>query len=412
MIRKKMRKLPPTVSIIQTRAVEYGQIDIDKMVRESLEPLGGMNFFVSPGQRVLIKPNAVSNLPATSGATTEPRIVGALVQLALEAGAREVWVGDSSCNWSNSYQVMNDLGLVREIEQRGGKVLDLDTVPSVSLNIPNGKAVRQVEVPQPLVEADVIIDVPKAKTHMIDSITCCLKNWVGIIPQRHRLGYHQMPRLAQIVADIMTQLAPSLCVVDALIIGEGEGPLNVDPRFLGLIIAGNDPVATEVIIGELLGFEADELVFAWAAYLEGLGEIDRNKIQVFGPPLDKLKIRAHRPIPAIYNRFPCNIVLGGACWGGLTWFVGTAVTWQKDGTWQKVIEGLGTPTFMMGFNAEDPAFDEHLAVGPYFIVGDCAPDKYKQDERTIVIPGCPPGPALPEAVLRMLKGGNHGKKNS
>ncbi len=404
------KALPPRVSIVQTRIAEYSQINIETMVREVLVPLGGIDSFVGPGQRVFIKPNAVFNAPAMSGVTTEPKIVGALVQLAFEAGAKEVLVGDASCNGSNSYEVMRDLGLVKEVEQRGGKVLDLDTVPCASLNIPNGKAVRQIEVPQPLMEADVIINVPKAKVHMIDGITCCIKNWVGIIPQRHRLGYHQMPRLVQVITDIMHQLPPALCVVDALVIGEGEGPLNVDPRFLGLIIAGNDPVATDVIVGELLGFESDELAFAWAAHLEGIGEIDRSKIQVFGPPLSDLKIRASRPIPAIYNRFPCNVVLGGACWGCLTWFIGTAVTWQKDGTWQKVTTALGTPTFLIGFNAEDPAFDDHLAAGPYFIVGDCAPDKYKQDERTIIIPGCPPGPALQEAVLQLLEGGNHDKK--
>ncbi|RLI07003.1 hypothetical protein DRO42_08725, partial [Candidatus Bathyarchaeota archaeon] len=347
----------PTVAIVRTDTLEYERIDIRKMVREAIEMLGGIDVFVGHDTRVFIKPNVVTNVPATAGVTVEPRIVGALVELAREAGARQVWVGDSTVNWSKAHDVMADLGLIEEVERYGGRIVDLDAVPVARLDIPNGHAVRCMEVPQPLLEADAIIDVAKAKTHMIDGISCCIKNWVGIIPQKTRLQYHQMPRLSQVVVDLMSRLPPALCVVDALGIGAGEGPLAVESRSMGLVIAGDDPVATDVVVGQLRGLGADERLFAYTAYFAGLGEIDMSKVEVRGPTLDDLRVRVRRPIPGLCNRFPCNVALGGACWGGLTWLVGTFVTWQRDGTWDRIGEALGKPTFMIGFNAEDPAFE-------------------------------------------------------
>lgn len=394
----------PIVAIVRADTMEYEKIEVKKMVQEAIRMLGGIDAFVGHGSRVFIKPNLVTNLPATAGVTVEPKIVGSLVELVREAGAREVWVGDSTVNWSKSYDVMADLGLTKEVERYGGRLVDLDAVPMVALDIPNGRAIRHIEVPQPLVEADVIINVAKAKTHMIDGITCCIKNWVGIIPQKIRLQYHQMPRLSHVVIDLMSRLPPTLCVVDALVVGEGEGPLNVDPRFMGLILAGNDPVATDVVMGYLMGLEADELHFAYTGYFAGLGEIDISKVEIRGPALEDLRIRVRRPIPA-FNRFPCNVVFGGACWGGLTWLLGTFVSWQRDGTWERIQKVLGRPTFMIGFNAEDPAFEAHLKEGPYFIVGDCAPEKYKTHKETTFVPGCPAGPAINETVSRFLKGG-------
>lgn len=391
------------VSVSKIKGFPYDNKSVLAAVRDALSAWGGISYFIKQGQKVFIKPNAVTNVGAQHGVTTEPAIIAAIVQLAYEAGAEQVVVGDSSVNWSNSYEVMRDLGIVKEVTKYGGRVVNLDDEQLVVIDIPKGEAIRQIQVPRPLVEADVIVDVPKAKVHMIDGITCCIKNWVGVIPQRFRLSYHQMPRLIQVVADLFSVLRPTLCVVDALVIGEGEGPLNVEPRFVGAIVAGDDPVATDVVVAELMGITTNELWFPWAAFLAGIGEIDRRRIELYGIPLESLKIQAQRPIPALFNRFPCNVVAGGVCWGCLTWFIGTAVSWERDGTWVKIQQRLGKPTFVLGFKAQDPAMDEHLASGPYFVVGDCALVSYKKESADIIeIPGCPPGPTLVEAVHRLL----------
>ena len=397
---KKEMLRDPVVSIVKTKEVAYTRIDVEAMVREAIEGLGGISKFVKPGQTVFIKPNAVVPSLASEGVTVEPEIVSSLIQLVKEAGAAEVLVGDSSVNGSDTLEVMKKLGMTEAVQEKGGKIISLDEVPLIEKKVSQGKVLDTIKIPKPLVEADVILDVAKAKTHYIDGITGCVKNWVGVIPQRYRLQYHQT-RLSQVIAEIMRQIPPDLCVVDALVIGEGEGPNNVDPRFLGVIVAGTDPVATDVVTGNLMGFDVNDLEFPWVASLEGVGVIDLNKIKVIGPSLEKIRIHACRPNPAVYNRFPCNIVLGGVCSGCLTWVVGTSVEWLRDGTWDKILR-KGRPTLMVGYNAQDIHFEKHLKEGPYFVIGDCAPEEYKSDKRVIFISGCCPGNKIPDKILREM----------
>jgi uncharacterized protein (DUF362 family) len=388
------------VSVAKTKEVAYTRINVEAMVREAIERLGGISKFVKSEQTVFIKPNAVVPSLAIEGVTVEPKIISSLIKVAKEVGATRVLVGDSSVNGSDTLTVMKELGITKAVQEEGGEIVSLDEVPLIETKVPQGKVLDAIKIPKPLIEADVIVDVAKAKTHYIDGISGCIKNWVGVIPQRYRLQYHQS-RLSQVVAEIMRQIPPNLCVGDALVVGEGEGPNNVNPRFLGVIIAGTDPVATDVVIGNLMGFDVNELEFPWVASLEGLGVINPNKIKVLGPSLEEIRIHAQRPNPAIYNRFPCNIVLGGACPGCLTWIVGTSLDWLRDGTWNRILR-KEKPTFMVGYNAQDTHFEKHLQDGPYFVIGDCAPEQYKRDKRVVFISGCCPGHDIPNKILKKI----------
>jgi hypothetical protein len=249
-------------------------------------------------------------------------------------------------------------------------------------------------------EADFLINFGKLKTHRIgNSITCCVKNWVGFIDQSIRLKYHQT-RFPKLVSELHLALPEDLCFGDAVIVGEGDGPDLTKPRFLGLLLSANDPVAIDAIGAELLSIHRSDLLFPWTAYLDGVGEIMRNNIKVLGPEIRQLAIQIEKPVEVLYHRFPCNIVLGGMCDGCFAWFMGPALFWERDGIWEKILQKCGKPTFMLGFNAEDMHFEEHLAEGPYFVIGDCTPAKYRKDPRTFHIEGCCPGPAIPETVLK------------
>jgi len=390
------------VAIEKIEKINYDKINVEQMVRKAIDNLGGISKFVRPGQSVFIKPNVAFPNSAVNGVTVEPKIVGELIELSKEAGASKIWVGESSANGIDTKEAFKKVGISEIIQRAGGEEIYLDDVPLVSVSIPNGKALRSIKIPKLLVDANVIVNVAKAKTHYIDAITCCVKNWVGIIPQKYRLSFHQN-RLSQVVAELIKKIPPKLNLVDALIVGEGEGPTFVDPRFMGVIIAGNDPVATDAVVGNLMGFNVNELEFAWAAFMEGVGEIDLNRIRILGPPLDEIRIHVRRPLPVIYNRFPCNIILGGACPGCLTWFVGTIAGRLKE-KWDKILTATGKPTFMIGYNAEDPYFEEHLKEGKYFVIGDCSPERYKRNKQVIFISGCCPGPQIPSTILKELGG--------
>lgn len=387
------------VSIEKARTAVYDEIDFKRMIYRSLMNLEENGVEMPRAGVVFIKPNIVVGASAQSSVTTEPRFISNLIGLLIERGVKKVYVGDSSAGYLKSNETFRESGMMEAVMQAGGKYVDIDDASErINIKLPDSDLLENISVPRKASEADYLINFAKLKTHKIDSLTCCVKNWVGFVPQDLRLRYHQT-RLPKLVSELHKALPEGLCLADAIIIGEGDGPDLCYPRYLGVLLASNDPVGLDSIAAEMLSINRNELVFPWTAHLDGVGEIERNRIRVIGPDVAELQIRAEKPVRVLHNRFPCNVVIGGLCEGCFTWFLGPAVAWDRDGTWDKIEKNVGKPTFMLGFNADDINFERHLEEGPYFVIGDCTPPIYQNHSRTIFIRGCCPGPAIPETIL-------------
>jgi uncharacterized protein (DUF362 family) len=390
----------PIVSIVRSETSIYDNVDFKNMIQRSLENLESEDVHLPSAGRVFIKPNVVIGVSARESVTTEPKFISNLIMLLKQRGVSTVYVGDSSAGYIQSVETFKSTGMADAVLKAGGEVVDIDAESErVELQLPNSDILERLTVPRKAMEADFLINFGKLKTHRIgNSITCCVKNWVGFIAQDVRLRYHQT-RLPKLVSELHRALPENLCFGDAVMVGEGDGPDLPKPRFLGLLLSANDPVAIDSIGAELLSINRSDLVFPWTAHLDGIGEIRRDKIKVIGPEIQRVAIRAEKPVAVLYNRFPCNVVLGGMCEGCFAWFMGPALFWERDGIWREILQKCGKPTFMMGFNAEDVHFEKHLEEGPYFVIGDCTPAKYREDSRTTHIEGCCPGPAIPEIIL-------------
>jgi uncharacterized protein (DUF362 family) len=398
-----MRDRQAVVSIVKSDTAEYSKTDFRDMVQRSLENLEQARIPVPSAGTVFVKPNQVIGAAAAESITTEPRFVSALIGLLKERGVQKVYVGDSSAGFIRRQDSWAQTGMDRAVREAGASIVEIDDERErTSIELPEGDIVRSLSVPRKALEADCLVNFAKLKTHRVGSMTCCVKNWVGFLYQKLRLEHHQT-RLPKLVAELHRALPEHLCFADALIVGEGDGPDLSRPRFLGALMAGNDPVAMDSVGADLLHIHRGDLTFAWTAYLEGVGEIERNSIRVIGPAPETLAVEVEKPVEVLYNRFPCNIVLGGLCEGCFAWFMGPALFWERDGIWERINRNAGKPTFMLGFNAVDLNFEEHLQEGPYFVVGDCPPARFREDPRTVHIPGCCPGPAIPEVVLRTCK---------
>src|SRR5687767_14025917 len=262
-----------TVAIVHTIEKHRSQKRVLGLVRDALAFLGGIEKFVRPGDTVLIKPNQTVFYSAEEGCTTDPLVVGAIIRLAKEAGAARVQIAESSGGTFSSIECMQITGVGAVAEREEAELVDLgsDETPNRVVPIPDGRVITECPLPAPLLDADVIINVPKAKNHHIEPITGALKNWVGSVNQDWRNHNHgdedHIPRFM----DIMTVTRPALCIVDALITGEGDGPIANLPRWCGCILASADPVAIDVTIARLLGHDPELLNFAKEAELRGLG---------------------------------------------------------------------------------------------------------------------------------------------
>jgi uncharacterized protein (DUF362 family) len=393
--------LPATVAIAHTREKHRSMARVYGLVKEAIDHLGGIQQFVGPGHTVLIKPNQTVFYSAEEGCTTDPLVVGALIRLAREAGAARVQVGESSGGSFSSMQVMSITGMLAVAEREGAEVIDLgsDTTSNRTVAVPHGHVIKSVPLPEPLLDADVVIDVPKAKNHHIEPITGALKNWVGVVNQKWRNDNHGDEDHIPLFMDIMTVCRPALCVVDALIAGEGDGPIANQPHWIGCILASADPVATDVAICRLLGHDWQKLNFAKEAEARGLGR--RDPINFVGVPLEKVAIKAWAG-HSDFSYLPINLFIGeGVTLAGTVGHVKSALdSMLQRGDLNKVIWLKGTPTIMIG-EVDDPEFEMHLSEGPYVVFDDAAKPQYKNDPRVSFVAG---HPVLQTALPELMKG--------
>ena len=389
------------VAIARTLEKHRSPDRVAALVREALSFLGGIENFVRRGDTVLIKPNQTVFYSAEEGCTTDPLVVGALVRLAKKAGAARVIIAESSGGTFSSIECMTITGMAAVAEHEGAELLDLgsDDTPNKMVRIPNGRFLSNAPIPTALLEADVIIDVPKAKNHHIEPISGALKNWVGTVNQDWRNHNHGDEEHIARFMDIMTVTKPHLCVVDALIAGEGDGPIANIPRWCGCIIASADPVATDVTIARLLGHDPEKLKFAKEAEMRGLGT--RTEFDLVGAPLADAEFSAWEPHEG-FDYLPINFLVGkGVTLAGTIGHVKSAIdSMNRRGELNQVIWLKGTPTIMIG-DIEDPNFEQHLNEGPYVVFDDAARPEYKNDPRTYFVGG---HPVLQTAMPELMKG--------
>ncbi|MFN3653073.1 MAG: DUF362 domain-containing protein [Armatimonadota bacterium] len=390
-----------TVAISHTHEKHRTQERVLELVREAVGHLGGISRFVAPGNTVLIKPNQTVFYSAEEGCTTDPLVVGALIRLAKEAGAARVQVAESSGGFFSSLDCMKITGMAAVAEKEGAELIDLgsDTVPNRMTRIPDGRVTQEAPLPAPLLDADVVIDVPKCKTHHIEPISGALKNWVGAVNQNWRNFNHGDDDMIGRFMDLMLVSRPHLCVVDALIAGEGDGPIANQPHWVGCILASTDPVATDVAIARILGLEWEKLEFAREAEARGLGV--REPIDYVGVPLEEVAVRAWSGHQG-FEYLPINLLVGtDVTLAGTIGHVKSVLdSMLRRGQLHQVIWLKGTPTIMIG-DVEDPQFEQHLEEGPYIVFDDSARPEYKHHPKVHFVPG---HPVLRTAMPELIKG--------
>ncbi|MCK9482210.1 MAG: DUF362 domain-containing protein [Bacteroidia bacterium] len=397
-----LNRIRQTVAIVKTNEMDYEKIDVQQMVDDALVLLEKEGVVLPSKGSVFIKPNLLLSASAKDGITTEPKIVTALIKNLSKRGVETIYVGDSSAGFAKIEDALEYTGMLQAVLENGAILVDIDDPKErIDVELPNSDIVKTISVPKKLLEVDYIINCPKLKTHRFGAMTAAVKNWVGLTEKSERLRLHQN-RLPKLVAELHNLIKEDLVITDALVIGEGDGPDLCKGRYLGVLMASTDPVANDSIGSELLGIDRNELIFPWTAYLDGIGEINRNLINVVGSSIKDVSIEVERPVEVMYNRFPCNFIFGGYCPGCFVWLIGPALFWQKEGLWDSISTVKGRPTIMLGFNAEDVNFERHLEEGPYFVIGDCAPEKYRNHPDTVYIPGCTPGPKISETILGHL----------
>jgi len=241
----------PTVSIV--RCQTYHDEEVLKSLRSSIDLIGGIENFVRRGDHVLLKPNLLYGKAPEKAVTTHPSIVKGMIQIVREVGGIP-FIGDSPSIGS----------LMRAAEKAGIKrVADENKCPLIDFEKPilpskgGGKFFKQLEIDKRVLEADVVINLPKWKTHGMMLLTLGVKNLFGCIPGPRKALWHlrageDRKLFAQMLIDLYQMIQPSLTLLDGIVGMEGNGPGSGDPIQLGLILTSRDPLSLDQVVCDLL----------------------------------------------------------------------------------------------------------------------------------------------------------------
>lgn len=251
----------------------------EALVQGAIDALGGMKRFVSPGASVVIKPNiCVAYHTYEYAATTNPCVVGALVRLALEAGAGKVSVFDYPFG-GTAQEAYARSGIAEQVQTAGGQMLNMPAFKFVDTDLLNARDLKKARIFDDALNADVLIDVPIAKHHGLARLTLGMKNLMGLIYDRQAIHRSMGPRLA----DLASFLRPDLVVIDAVRILTDNGPTggNLDDvKELNTLIASTDIVAADSYAAGLFGLKPSDLGYVTAGAAAGLGQSDLSQVKI------------------------------------------------------------------------------------------------------------------------------------
>jgi uncharacterized protein (DUF362 family) len=377
------------VSIVKTRPnPDYPQILA--AVRQSLELIGGIREIIKPGHLVLINPSWVAPpVEREAGCITIAEIPRAIADIVREMGARAV-IAESSAVGVNCEKVIQESDY-RLLAEMGYEVINLKDTPQVDLPVEGGRIFDTVPCWELALRADVIISVPKLKTHDQTEMTCSIKKLKGLLTDKGKKAMHQQG-LFDGVIDLLSAVKPQLAVVDATICQEGIGPVFGKPVEMNLVLAGKDLVAVDATCARLIGYEPEETLLTVNAAKRGLGVMDADRIEVVGQPLDSVKRRFMRAVedaPVEVESF--RLIHGEAACTGCRNTVMSALVDMRNADQLMYLPGI---TVVTG-GAPLPADVDQDGI---VTIGLCMKENRSQRH----VKGCPPNNAL---VVKAIIGG-------
>ncbi|MGZ8650576.1 MAG: DUF362 domain-containing protein [Actinomycetota bacterium] len=265
---------PGTARVAVLRATSY-DVGLEHVVGDGLRAIGAD----VRGARVVLKPNLVEFDEGTA-INTDPRLVASAVLALRRLGAAEVVVGEGPGHRRDTQFVVTGSGLLEALEAVDAHFVDLNTdaVRRVPLRS-RYTALGELWLPRTITDADVVISMPKMKTHHWAGVTLSLKNCFGCVPGRvygwpknalHWAG------LEQSILDVAAAVRPDYAIVDGIVGMEGNGPISGTPVAVNVLVFGDDPVATDVIGARVMGFDPEKVGYlAEAARFLGQGDVER-----------------------------------------------------------------------------------------------------------------------------------------
>lgn len=385
--------------------VKKGEKTVLDAVREAITFIGGMEAFVKPGQKVMLKPNCTGPLSSDDGAVTSNVVLESIIVLVKEAGASQIDIVEGSGAFHlGTKRIYNTLGVDALADRMGVGLYDVNETDFVTVENDKFRMLDEIEITKMVWEYDVIINIPVIKTHPLTEITVAYKNMNGLLSPKDKRRFHDF-NMRKAVVDLTTALPSYLTIVDGLTAMEGLGPLEGTPVKLDLIIAGSCPVSVDATAARIMGFQPEQLEYLIEAEKAGHGSIKEEEIEVLGEDIGQVvyPFKTAEPDKRDYDGISIfEQAMPDKCYGCRAVMTIALTRIREAG---HLPEFKGMQILLNGNNPENlPPLNkgEHL-----FCLGNCTKDyfeKIKEKENVHFIKGCAPAGLTTEDAFRNCYG--------
>lgn len=277
------------------RCTEYDVEVIEKTLRDGFELLGGKAYLrrlIPQGSKVLLKPNMLSIEQAGSPVITHYAVFEAIIRIVKEY-SDDISFGDSP-GFGDSRKAAEKSGLMGVAERYGVKFEDFKETVHVKLD--NSILCKSWDVARAPYEADVVISLPKLKTHAMAYFTGAIKNQFGCISGTQKAGWHtRMPdanNFCKMLLDLNTLVGTSFAILDGIVAMEGNGPKNGSPKKMDTIIMGSSVSAIDSVAVRLIGYNNPlDTPTLKEVYDNKWGAVLPDEIEVLGEKMEDMKAK-------------------------------------------------------------------------------------------------------------------------
>ena len=272
---------------------EYEQEQVNAAVNRLLDEFGGPGAILGDGKKVVVKPNLIMPRKPEDAATTHPFVMEAVCSAFIKAGA-EVSIIDST-GGPHTKMILKLLygktGMKNAANNSGAK-LSFNT-KSKKVAFPEGRIMQRLDLLSPILEADLVISVAKAKTHGFQSMTGCVKNLFGCIPGMGKpllhSKYSKRENFAGMLVDICEYIKPGFNILDGVYGMEGAGPTAGTPKHMGAIIGGVSPYAVDLAQCHLMGLRTDSVYTIHEAFARNLAPENADELKWLGDNVEDFR---------------------------------------------------------------------------------------------------------------------------
>ena len=275
--------------------------DVKTSVFSALELINAEHLMQKDNMIVLLKPNILMGKPAERAVNTHPEVIRAVIQWVKKFNPSKIFVCDSAGGQKpgTTEIAMKESGIQHICEEEGAICVPFEKTEREIYKVKDALELKEISSSRLIKEADLIINIPKIKTHWQCTLTCCIKNMFGTVLLANKSKTHaqaaKLERFCSALADIYSISKPQLTVIDGYYCQEGKGPSSGDVVKLDIILAGYDGVALDSTVCKIIGFDPSEILYLEKAEKKKLGTTDLDNVEFFGETIESVFRKFDRP---------------------------------------------------------------------------------------------------------------------